>query len=79
MDIPSHFVIVFVYLIMLIAYRDNGNIGSTGTPSYSFSSKNYECVGDETSIHDCPNNEKKCTSSTKFLPRTELSCKSKTY
>lgn len=59
MDIPSHFVVVFVNLIMLIAYRDNGNIYSTGTTSSSFSSKNYECVGNETSIHDCPNNEKK--------------------
>lgn len=63
---------------MLIAHRDNGNIGSTGTTTSSlFSSKTYECVGNETSIHECPNNEKKCTSSTKFLPRTELSCKSK--
>lgn len=77
--VPSHFVVVFVNLIMLIAYRDNGNIYSTGTTSSSFSSKNYECVGNETSIHDCPNNEKKCTSSTRFLLRTELSCKSKTY
>uniref|UniRef100_A0A8W8P4D4 SRCR domain-containing protein n=1 Tax=Magallana gigas TaxID=29159 RepID=A0A8W8P4D4_MAGGI len=55
---------------------DSGNIGSRGATSFgSFSSKNYECVGNETSIHDCPDNEKKCTSTTMFLPRTELRCK----
>lgn len=64
---------------MFLAYRDNAKIDSSGTTSSSFSSKSYECVGNETSIHDCPNNDKKCTSDTRFLPRTELSCKSKTY
>lgn len=66
---------------MLLAYRDSGNIGSSGSLSYgSFSSKNYECVGNETSIYDCPDNEKKCTPpSATFRPRTELRCKRKTY
>lgn len=65
---------------MLLDYRDSDNIGSSGSTSYgSFSSKNYECVGNETSIHDCPDNEKKCKSTTMFLPRTELRCKRKTY
>lgn len=74
----------FISQIMLLAYRDNGNIDSSGSTSFGkFSSKNYECVGNETSIHDCPNNEKKCTpvstTTAKFLPRTELRCKRKTY
>lgn len=67
--------------IMLLAYRDNGNIDSIGSTSFgSFSSKNYECVGNETSIYDCPNNEKQCTApSAIFRPWTELRCKRKTY
>lgn len=63
---------------MFLAYRDNAKIESSGTPSSSFSSKNYECVGNETSIHDCPDNDKKCTSLSRFLPRTDLRCKRKT-
>lgn len=70
----------FISQIMLLAYRDSGNVDSSGsTSSGSFSSKNYECVGNETSIHDCPDNGKKCISTTKFFPRTELRCKRKTY
>lgn len=72
----------FISHIMLLAYRDSGNIYSYGSTSYgSFSTKNYECVGNETSIHDCPNNENNCTtiSTAKFRPRTELRCKRKTY
>lgn len=67
---------------MLLAYRDSGNIDSSGSTSYeSFSSKSYECVGNETSIHDCPYNEKQCTtiSTGKFRPKTELRCERKTY
>lgn len=72
----------FISQIMLLAYRDSGIIDSTGSTNFgSFSSKNYECVGNETSIHDCPNNENNCTtlSTAKFRPRTELRCKRKTY
>lgn len=70
----------FISQIMLLAYRDSGNIDSSGSTSYgSFSTKNYECVGNEASIDDCPDNGKKCISTTKFLPRTELRCKRKTY
>uniref|UniRef100_A0A8W8NUY8 protein-tyrosine-phosphatase n=1 Tax=Magallana gigas TaxID=29159 RepID=A0A8W8NUY8_MAGGI len=56
---------------------DNGNIDRIGSAFFgSFSSKNYECVGNETSIYDCPNNEKQCTApSATFRPRTELRCK----
>lgn len=74
--------IKFISQIMLLAYRDSGNIDSSGSISFgSFSSKNYECVGNETSIHDCPYNEKQCTtlSTAKFRPKTELRCKRKTY
>lgn len=80
-NIKSKKPIRFISQIMLLAYRDSGNIGSSGSTSYgSFSSKNYECVGNETSIHDCPNNEKQCsTSKAKFRQRTELRCKRKTY
>lgn len=70
----------FISQIMLLVYRDGGNIDSSGSTSYgSFSIKNYECIGNEASIDDCPNNEKNCISTTKFLPRTELRCKRKTY
>lgn len=81
-NIKSKKPIRFISQIMLLAYRDSGHIDSTGSTSYgSFSSKNYECVGNETSIHDCPNNDKQCstTSIAKFRQRTELRCKRKTY
>ncbi|XP_052696249.1 uncharacterized protein LOC128174859 [Crassostrea angulata] len=73
----SHFTAYDAQVVCLIwgFLPDNGVIGWTGTTSSSFSSRNYECVGNETSIHDCPNNDKKCTSDTQFLPRTTLSCK----
>lgn len=69
--------ITFISYNMLFGYRDNAKIVSSGIASSSFSSINYECIGNETSIHDCPNYDKKCTSSTRFVPRTELNCKGK--
>lgn len=39
---------------MLLAYRDNARIDLSGTTfSFFFSTKNYDCVKNETSIHDC--------------------------
>lgn len=70
---------MFVYLITLTDYRDNAKIESSYTTISSFSSTNYECVGNETSIHDCPNNDKNCTFFRMFFPTTELRCKRKTY
>lgn len=73
-------VIILTYFtrIMLIPYRDNSRFSEeTSTSENSFADKNYECIGNETSIHDCSKNDKQCSSFRGFFKRTELNCKGK--
>lgn len=73
-------VIILTYFtrIMVIPYRDNSRISEeTSTNENSFADENYECIGNETSIHDCSKNDKPCPSFRDFFTRTELNCKGK--
>lgn len=63
---------------MVIPYRDNNRISEeTSKNENSFADENYECIGNETSIHDCSKNDKQCPSFREFFKRTELNCKGK--
>lgn len=39
---------------------------------------NYDCIGNEAVINDCPKNSHRCPSINDFESRTELLCKGKT-
>lgn len=73
-------VIILTYFtrMMVIPYRDNSRISEeTSKNENSFADENYECIGNETSIHDCSKNYKQCPSFRDFFKRTELNCKGK--
>lgn len=38
---------------------------------------NYDCIGNETAIKDCPTNNAPCPTSNDFKGRTKLTCKGK--
>lgn len=38
---------------------------------------NYDCIGNEALINDCPKNNNRCPAISEYVGRTELSCKGK--
>lgn len=69
-----------IYLILLFAYRDNGRISfASSTAEEFFVNYNYDCVGNEAIIRECPYNYKSCPSSPTSgrSKRTDLNCTGK--
>lgn len=72
--------IIHIYWILLIAYRDNGRISfASSTAKEFFENYNYDCVGNEAILRECPYNYKSCPSSPTIgrSRRTNLNCTGK--
>lgn len=72
--------IMHIYWILLFAYRDNGRISfASSTAEEFFANYNYDCVGIEAIIRECPYNYKSCPSSptSGTSKRTNLNCTGK--
>lgn len=61
-------------------FRDNGRIQSSNTKfGGTIQHQNFNCVGNESVINDCPKNEQVCQAFMDTFHKTELSCESKMY
>lgn len=73
-----YFNFIFLFTETFSTKRDNGYIHEeTRNFGNSMETFNYDCIGNETAINDCPKNNANCPSSSVFVGRTELTCKGK--
>lgn len=68
---------IFLFTETLSPKRDNGYIHETRKVDNLVEHFNYDCIGNESVIKDCPTNSDTCPSSNDFEGRTELTCKGK--
>lgn len=70
-------IFVFVDWNTFSIYRDNAYINFlNGNYGLLLEDHNFDCVGNEAVIQDCPKNNEPCPAVQKFIDITKLRCKS---